>query len=573
MEMIFKDETKIKIYKQIQNNLCLLDRHSSDEHIINLINQIPENFFTQKDDLKMICALFSNYGRIKSHPYKQNTIKLFEKIMSPIKKYLQDESDFFWMIFGDVFYFKLWMYEEGLISIEHIIHTIQSRREPEATEYFLPEIIENAYEIYEKEISFQFKTAHSKKWINEFKELRRKHFKWMKESNDFNDPLYKEIEKDPLRLSIKTDDIENFQRILSNTNMSINSKIRESILENYLISPKEMKIVDYVIQYNASKIFKFLIINDVEMTDNLITGSFSNNNYEILHFIESKFPSTFGKYSLFGAISYWSNDLTEYALNNYNFEYLVKEGAKIEDKESLLMIIGQTFYRYNFDFLESILLPFLRKNSEFLNENIYDIIPNTIKDMTCFFFREFMKHPMIDINHHYEEDDGFTLLNYAVKKNNTKAVEILLENRNLDINNYGFKDFSTFQFGCISFANMKIIRMICNHPNFNVKMTDGRNRVTAFPLAVNKGNFYVVKYIMDTFTDFNTCSYIVLFFNCLANRNLFTLKILLDFYLNNIEKVECSRLTNQIRNAFHTSITYREEFINDFSEIFDEVDK
>lgn len=208
----FNDTTKIKFFSQIQNDLSSLPSNSKDEQINEIIEKIPNNFLNNKDDLMMICQLFAYNSRAVSNTNKRNSIKLFQKILIPIKTHLKDESSFFWQIFKGLFCFKLWMHDEGLISIEQIIRETRKDTTGTVALYFLPEIIEEEPEIYSKEIKFLLKKEYSEEHITEFKELRQKYFKWLIESSDFMDSSYLAIEKDPLRLSIKRDDVDGFQK-------------------------------------------------------------------------------------------------------------------------------------------------------------------------------------------------------------------------------------------------------------------------------------------------------------------------------------------------------------------------
>ena len=99
MENIFNNKSKIATFKQIQNDLLELESNSEEEVIDNLISKIPENYLNDKDDLMTICQLFSYYARNHVHKNKGNAVKLFEKILNPIKTLLQNESTFFWNIF------------------------------------------------------------------------------------------------------------------------------------------------------------------------------------------------------------------------------------------------------------------------------------------------------------------------------------------------------------------------------------------------------------------------------------------------------------------------------------------
>ena len=129
------------------------------------------------------------------------------------------------------------MYRENLISIDHINLVIKRNNSPLTAEYFLPEIIEEEPEIFDKEIKHTISIPYSNESIEKFKQIREKHFKWIRyHHGDYNDPLYKEIETNQLRLSIKLDDVETFQRILSNTNLSLKLQKKKMILSLKILS-------------------------------------------------------------------------------------------------------------------------------------------------------------------------------------------------------------------------------------------------------------------------------------------------------------------------------------------------
>ena len=96
----------------------------------------------------------------------------------------------------------------------------------------MPEIIEKAPELFEKEIKYQLECPYSSEYIEEFKNLRLKYLKWICESGDYNDQVFKEIETDTFRYSILTDDVEYFQSIVSKSDFEINMRIKESLIQN-----------------------------------------------------------------------------------------------------------------------------------------------------------------------------------------------------------------------------------------------------------------------------------------------------------------------------------------------------
>ena len=80
---------KLSLYAKIQRSLCNLKSDSSNLEIDQFINQIPKNFLSQKDDLMIICQLFAFFSLFHSVKMKSLVIKLFEKIMKPIKTILR----------------------------------------------------------------------------------------------------------------------------------------------------------------------------------------------------------------------------------------------------------------------------------------------------------------------------------------------------------------------------------------------------------------------------------------------------------------------------------------------------
>ena len=288
MEILYIDEARISAYSKIQTSIYNLKPNSSDEEINKIINQIPPEYLNKKRDLMMICKIFAYYARCSSISNKRNSFLLFVKIMDPIKKLLRHQSSFFWNIFGGLFYFKLWMYEEGLISIEVIIQKLRLMETLPQIEYFLPEIKEKAPEIYEKEMKPRLRFTCTDEYINKIRQERKRYLQFLVNSNGYNDPLYSEIETNKLRLSIKRDDVHTFQKILSNLNLSVNSKICESPIENFLINSNEMTLIDFAIHCDSIKIFKFLFLNGATISEHNISDSILVRNYDIYHIIERK---------------------------------------------------------------------------------------------------------------------------------------------------------------------------------------------------------------------------------------------------------------------------------------------
>lgn len=573
MDKLFQDETKIKQFLKIQTDLKSLKPKSNDNEIDDFINSIPQPLLDRKEDLKVICEMISYYARSHKVTEKQNAVKLFEKLMNPIKEKLQNCSSFFWSIFGGNYYLKLMFYEEGLISIEQIIISVQGNFKSPSTEYFLPEIIENSPEYFEKEVKNRYSKPYSKEYIDQFKKLRKKYFEWIRNSADYNDPSYKEIETNNLRFAIKTDDIQSFQKILANTNLSINSKINESVVENFLLYSNEMDLIEYATEFNSINIIKFLLMNGVEYNDNLIHFAISSNNYDIIKFIEDKKMSKFNTTALYSSLSLWNDEVIDYILSNYDeFNYLEKNDVKPEEIRHLPEIIRSTFCSVNFVFYESTLLPFFKNNPKYIEDNIYDILDISLNEKACYFFCEFLKYPKININYNFKEGNK-TLLPKAVLYDNTFAVEILLNNPNIDINEKSYEERSAFQCACALIVDMNIIKLFCNHPDFKINFKDPIDHETAFDMTPQSGFFQAAQYIVDHFPDVEVDDFTLLLYHALVNDHYLSLKILLKLYFDRNESSTINNLVDEFELNFSNENSYEDEFLDTIKSVYNDISK
>ncbi|KAK8898407.1 hypothetical protein M9Y10_000694 [Tritrichomonas musculus] len=560
MDNILKDSAKIKIYTEIQGKLCDLEPNASDDKINEIINLIPPSFLNQKEDLMKICQFFSYIARNDRITKKGDSIKLFEKIMEPIKTHLQDQSSFFWNIFGGILCLKLWMYEEGLIAIDTIIQLL----DPSTTEYFLPEIKEKCPEYYDKQVKNHLQNQYSDEYLTEFKEKRKKYFTFLRESNDYRDPSYRDLENDPLRLAIKTDDIDSFQKILSNSNLSVNSMICESLIESHALKFGEVPLIEYVILFNSINIFKYLIMNDVEMKGKVIGSSFCQRNYEIIHIIESKMKEDFLEKALYTALGSWNLELTEYVLENYDFNYILKSDIDPKYDEDVVEIIDYTFYSSNFIFLETILLPFLRKNPLFVKRNIRNIIIKTFFDFSGFFTTEFLKYPEIN----YENVDGRSFLVIAIHERNSNSVEALLKNPNVDITSLLHGSFTAFQVACGIQSDLKIIKLFLKHPKFDMKYEMSLS-IPLIDILTSKNNFLALEYLSENCPDFKPKINLDSFYVFYSEQNIYTLKVLLKLYL----KLNEDKSFNDVINCFKRSVQNdtMDNFIDQLNKIYLEI--
>lgn len=576
MENIFKDEAKLKIFVQIQQALNDLQPKSSDKEINKIISIIPEKYLKQKDELMTICQLFAYYARFQPASMKGNAIKLFQSIITPIKALLKDESLFFWNIFGGLMSFKLWMYEEELISIDQIIQSTQANDSFYVSEFFYPEILETNPKIFEDATKYQLKKEYTE--ISSFKKLRKNYFNWLLNSGDYKDPSYLEIEKDQLRLTIKLDDFNTFQKILSNSNISINSEIQESIIENDLYYPHPISLIEFAILSGSINIVKFLLLNNAEMDSvTFVNTVIRSKNYELIHIVESKLNEKFIKSSLTESISCWNNEMIDYSIDNYDYDFLFKDDFNPEKKDAANELCLRTFYSLNFIFFESTLLPFFRKNEKFVSDNIYDIISSSFYDMSCYFTFEFLKYTNIDMNFlqaKFIDEEESTLLGKVMRTRNFKAFVFLLNKYpNININHPCYTDTPPFKYACRNILSIEFLQLLINYKGFDINITENSDEEKCFDICVMNCNYMALEFLIKNFPncvvddDFSFYYYVAL-----INQNYFMLKIILNHFFKTRFNCEINdqlveSLIKNFENDFKQQPDYDDKYIIMFRKI------
>lgn len=602
MDSIF-NKSKVNLYAKIQRNLSLLKPNSTEEEIDSIFQQIPPSFYEEKENLIMICQFLGMIGRYRRQ-MGRITIQLFEKIMKYIKKNLSDDPSLFWNIFGSCSYFKYWMYKEGLIDVNQILMSSQSEETSLSAEYFLPEIIENDPELFHSEIKKKFpcfssENSYSSEKVKQLKILREKHLKWLKESGDYHDESYREIEKDPIRLAIKIDDISTFQSILSHSNLSINSTISESMIEHFLRTKIEMHLIDYAANYCAFNIFNFLILNGAKIEIGILNFIIHSDNYYMIHVVESKINQIFREHAIYFAIIGWNYEFIKYIIDNYGYTFLENEEESESDNEnndqeenanqeedknqdenenknqdenenqeedlSILKIIDNTIYCYNMYFFKSILLPFLRKNPNIFENNFQIISASSLTDLSFYFTEQLINYSKKDEINPFLSKSINSLLIIAIDNNNTRAFEKLIDFQYVDPN-------SLFFYSCVNFANLKIIEILSHRHDFDCNYKHPLFNISILQVSMIKGNSYVLKFLFRNFPDIKLDDLCDEILYCIKLDHLLTLKILIEHMLNKYDDAKFQETIDDYIKKFPKS-KRNETFAVKLLEIIDEIKK
>lgn len=342
-----------------------------------------------------------------------------------------------------------------------------------------------------------------------------------------------------------------FQTYLSSSNLPIESKISESILENSYFNPLyKVSLIDYVIEFNSTKIFKYLIMNGATIEAQSTFNSIRNRNYELIHIVESKNEEKFKEYILVNGISSWNNEIVNYALDNYDFGFIEEENISTERYKQIIDIANNIFYSCNFIFFETYFLPFLQKNEEFLKTNIHEILIQTLEDQTSYFLKEFLKYPGIDVNYHSKNENDKSILVKAIHMKNYNAVKILLKQPDIDISKPGCDYFLPFHFACGCNSYLDIIKLFCDNEQLDIKWRDPRRNLTAFDFCIVKGNFYALEYIIKRFPEIDEEIPLSFIYHCISKKYLICCKHLLKIYVSQNETKSKEEIIIKFKNLY-----------------------
>ena len=166
---------------------------------------------------------------------------------------------------------------------------------------------------------------------------------------------------------IRNDSIEEFVSYINRANISVSSQINSSFFEtnSFLLKKETVSLIEYSAFFGSIQIFQFLVLNEVDLTDDLWLYAIHGKNSEIIHYLESLHiepkDKTYNE-CLKESIKCHHNEIAEYIQNNllteintthdnikrwgiqfYNYKYIPKI---IENNYSFFY-----FSLYNYDTL------------------------------------------------------------------------------------------------------------------------------------------------------------------------------------------------------------------------------
>ncbi|KAK8863962.1 hypothetical protein M9Y10_011656 [Tritrichomonas musculus] len=297
-EFILYWTEKLKPWAELQ--LKLSNISSIDEEMKKDISKIiPPIFYSTKKSLIILLQLTQGF-LINEENNLDFYFSILEFLIPKIKEFLTSYEIF--SIYHKTFnHILLWYYDHQLLDIETIIEV--SKNDCDLFEYFIYDIKEHDEKIYEI-LNKRFDTQIHYHPLKNFKENREAR-----------------INETPIAKAIRKDEIDEFQNIISLTNMNINSKIEFSLFEscsavNY--SGSMPSLLEYASFFGSIKIFKYLLLQNAEITSNIWEYAIHGNNYDIIHLIEGKHIPPHD--CIINAIRYYRYDLFDYFIESQDIE-------------------------------------------------------------------------------------------------------------------------------------------------------------------------------------------------------------------------------------------------------------
>lgn len=122
----------------------------------------------------------------------------------------------------------------------------------------------------------------------------------------------------PICEIIRNDEIDEFITYVTRADFPLSSHINPSIFEtNEFLFDKTPTLIEYAAFFGSIQIFRFLLLNDVKLTEDLFLYAIHGRNADIIHILESnKIKPKYDK-CLFEAIKCNHNEITNYIFSNY----------------------------------------------------------------------------------------------------------------------------------------------------------------------------------------------------------------------------------------------------------------
>ena len=268
-----------------------------NDYILN--NQITTNRKDLYELLKLLSVIINYHHRY--HEFSNKISRIFEHLKNDIKQMFSNIEIF--NIFKDNLLILPFLFETQIIIFDyHIFHCIiqEVLNENDLFLYnyfspeikpFIPTLIEQLTKKEKEPRLIKFDDSNDK---DEFDSNQLIQTIIESNSNEISTEFYEKRKKGEndsyIAELIRQDLIYDFIVYINQTNISLSNYIERSIFEtnSFLIKNQKVTLIEYAAFFGSIQIFKYLILNKVEINPSLWFYAIHSRNPEIISFLEEK---------------------------------------------------------------------------------------------------------------------------------------------------------------------------------------------------------------------------------------------------------------------------------------------
>ena len=397
LRSVLKSNETMKSVCKIENNLICLSENSFES--------LTEEIIESSVDNSIICKLI-----ISSCIARPNLIELYIQLLININKIQLENNEIiiigeFRKIIIEMFKMSIKTFKSfneiffiiQLLIENNMLDECEIQKVPELPLFF-------AHLMPESRIKFLEFSSRNSNWINDFKKNKENNFTLHKKY------IHEGINQDPIAILLRHDDVDNFQKLLYENFIDINSLIKYSIYERSEIVCKDVTFLEYSAFFGSIKCFRFLLMNNATISNNLMCFAVAGGNIEIIKLCEQKNCSLDN--CLIFSIRYHHWKL---------FDWLI--ASKSQNSWENPELIIECFKSNNFKSLSKLLK---------IGYNPSKILIEATKSHIAFMVKIILQLSTVDVN--FKDNHCISSLQYACKYNYIDLVKMFITHPSIDIN-------------------------------------------------------------------------------------------------------------------------------------------
>ena len=478
--LFVKKSQDLKILFEIEKNIIPLNKDDIDSIASNLINIMKKQKYCQyvlASSILKCCFI---------RPFE---IEAYLELVHKIKE--KDES--FFKVFKQIINLKIkektkrndiifiWnkLTEMNDLKATDLLH-IKSECYPHFIHYFDNQQLRNS-KYTEKEYGADISEMKGNDWF-----IHKK-------------LLYQGLHPNLHARCIELDNVQDFIVFSNNPDFTIDGIIPDSIYDRISILETDISYIEYAALCGSAKCFNYLLINGAKPSTRLAKFAIYGGNHEILVLCDHNHISL--------------QNSAQYALQYHRFDicnWLLEK--KDDSLPQVLNILNLCLESVSFNMLIEY-LPRLKNLKEFLKNVIEDgnnlLLSFLVqfKEMQISYFRDMITksceigsfdlfqlfHSQLSKTKYNKK--GYHLLHKAAFSENDEIVQVLVNRKELNINEKNSNGETSFHIACQN-SSREIARILLNH-SCNINSQVDISGVTGLHLACENGNAGIVDIIVD----------------------------------------------------------------------------